>query len=424
MQYDVIIIGGGISSLALASLVSKSKKSVLVIEKESEVGGSFKPWEKDYYIFDNELFFNFFCNKGRIYYLLRNLGEKPKFLITGTPKLISESGLYPIPLSPLGILKSKFITRIGKLQFFRYFIPFLFKNNQSEIPLNAKFKDVFKKELNDYSLKEYFHAISLIAFNCHNFWEVPFNSFKSLFRHFYNFKISYPLGSWKEIISILKYNINKNGKILTNTKVEKIIFENQIPTSINTNEENIKGKVIVSSIPIKSLKEIIDDNSTIQKLEQLCLEPVIQSVIIYYIGLSKNICNMKNAFVILDPPTIGFFNSNSDPSLAPPHKQSLTLMMMTKNDEPIEKDEERLKAILKLTFNNIENHVEFEEKKATKITINTIKKFNNSIVRSLSPDCLNIPNFFLLNDILCGNGIKEENIFSIATQTFELIKIT
>ena len=52
-NWDHIVVGGGLNGLAMASLLSNDKKKVLVLEKESVVGGRVKVIQKNGYKLDN-----------------------------------------------------------------------------------------------------------------------------------------------------------------------------------------------------------------------------------------------------------------------------------------------------------------------------------------------------------------------------------
>lgn len=52
MKYDVIIIGSGLGGLACAHILSKAGKSVLVLEKEAQLGGCLQSYKRNGFTFD------------------------------------------------------------------------------------------------------------------------------------------------------------------------------------------------------------------------------------------------------------------------------------------------------------------------------------------------------------------------------------
>lgn len=72
MEYDAIIVGGGISGLTAAAYLSKAGKSVLLCEKEDKCGGLVNSFERDGYVYDGGI--RALENSGVLFPMLRQLG--------------------------------------------------------------------------------------------------------------------------------------------------------------------------------------------------------------------------------------------------------------------------------------------------------------------------------------------------------------
>jgi phytoene dehydrogenase-like protein len=78
MNYDVIIVGGGIAGLTSAAFLSKAGRSVLLCEKENACGGLVKLFERDGFFFDGGI--RATENSGVLFPMLRKLGLDIQFV--------------------------------------------------------------------------------------------------------------------------------------------------------------------------------------------------------------------------------------------------------------------------------------------------------------------------------------------------------
>ena len=56
MNYDAIVVGGGIAGLTSAAFLSKAGRSVLLCEKENNCGGLVNMFERDGFFFDGGMY--------------------------------------------------------------------------------------------------------------------------------------------------------------------------------------------------------------------------------------------------------------------------------------------------------------------------------------------------------------------------------
>ncbi len=78
MEYDAVIIGGGIAGLTAAAYLTKAGKSVLLCEKENYCGGLVNNFERDGFVYDGGV--RAFENSGVLFPMLRQLGISLDFV--------------------------------------------------------------------------------------------------------------------------------------------------------------------------------------------------------------------------------------------------------------------------------------------------------------------------------------------------------
>ncbi|NTW45341.1 MAG: FAD-dependent oxidoreductase [Anaerolineaceae bacterium] len=72
MEYDAVVIGGGIAGLTASAYLSKAGKSILLCEKEDKCGGLVNTFERDGFFYDGGI--RALENAGVLFPMLRQLG--------------------------------------------------------------------------------------------------------------------------------------------------------------------------------------------------------------------------------------------------------------------------------------------------------------------------------------------------------------
>jgi protoporphyrinogen oxidase len=238
METEVLIIGGGITGLSLASYLKN--KDYLVLEKDSIPGGYCKTTIRGDYTWDYSGHFFHFNNPKIKDYILENM----------------ESEMLQI-------------TKITDIDYKRNIVDFPFQFNINQLP-EKEYKECLKDLNNlgetDLSTFKSFVRSTLGKGICNKFI-IPYNEklyacdldeleYDSMGRFFpksksksYNNTFIYPKdGSYEYIKSVLK-RLNSN-KILLNTKLLGIDTENKVAF---TNKGDIKFKYLVSTLPFNKL---------------------------------------------------------------------------------------------------------------------------------------------------------------------------
>ena len=78
MNYDAIVVGGGIAGLTAAAYLSKAGHTTLLCEKESACGGLVNSFERDGFVYDGGI--RAMENSGVLFPMLRHLGLEVEFV--------------------------------------------------------------------------------------------------------------------------------------------------------------------------------------------------------------------------------------------------------------------------------------------------------------------------------------------------------
>src|SRR6218665_1979960 len=78
-EYDIVIIGSGLGGLACGVMLAKEGKSVCILEKNKQIGGTLQTFARDKVIFDSGVHYVGGLDKGQnLYQLFKYLGIMDK----------------------------------------------------------------------------------------------------------------------------------------------------------------------------------------------------------------------------------------------------------------------------------------------------------------------------------------------------------
>ena len=321
MDYDVIVIGAGISGLTAAALLAKRNLNVCVIEAQYKPGGSCGIFKRKDIVFEQG---------AAMIYGFNDRGFSPhRFVFNALEEpidIIKHDELYAINFGKHRIIFhediDKFIEELAKVfpnekENFKKFYRDLSKRYMKIIAENPAFisPDAIKKEDGLQSLLK--HPIEYIRFlgymnkntksilkkyfkdnNVFNFFdkltstycytnveETPaiLSSVMFVDNHFGG--SYYPAGSTLNLVGKLEKVIEENnGQMIYNTEVEKIIVEDNKATKVRLdNGKTISANYIINSGTVWNLynKLLKDSASEEAKNWANSLEPSYQSMVLF-----------------------------------------------------------------------------------------------------------------------------------------------
>jgi phytoene dehydrogenase-like protein len=322
-QYDVTIIGGGISGLTAAAILSRAGQKVAVFEMSGITGGYLAGFERKGFVFDSAIHWLNQCNeKGHVYKVLSSVGnsfpkvrdqvkikkvvnDKLDFLLTSNPEYLKSEIIKAFPHEQKGV--EKFFNSAKKVadtlnaqtvdfrdpktrtapknikhyfdmaKFGLKFLPYIFYSGDDGVKKGLKkyFKDpelikLWKSEPDILS------CLIPIAWAYNNDYQLP------------------PVGGGQVIPRWLEKTLKKyGGEVYCNSKVTKIIDDGKKAVSIvvekDGTETSFKSQYIISASDSVSLFEKIMRPKLFggNLLEQLKSAELYSSAVTVYLGLNS-----------------------------------------------------------------------------------------------------------------------------------------
>jgi all-trans-retinol 13,14-reductase len=295
-RYDSIVVGGGVSGLLSALVLSKSGKRVLVLERRNVLGNNCNSYFVDGYQVDTGPHaITQLQENGPLTYLMKNFFDYvPVFVDYGDYFIRTEKGLKEVPTDLAGYIIMDILPRKDRLTIAQALTKMLvlwqFGTDLSKISVyeclpweklssdTAEFIDTFcyflsGRSMKDTSVQRMFVGNGIVEESIqkdliyeknlyHNLCEEA-RKLSYVGRLLNNRKVSYnqfyPRDGLKAIIDSIVYSLPQTVEIKTNAAVKEIITENNVAKGVSTKEDSYYADKIIYSGFVKDLPEYIEN---------------------------------------------------------------------------------------------------------------------------------------------------------------------
>ena len=402
-NYDVIIVGGGISGLMSALTLSKHGKKVLVLEKRSIVGGNCNSYNVDGFQVDTGVHAISHLKTGPLRRLMdQYFNYIPVFLDHGKYHIRTNKGLFKLPsnLKEFAmfdvlpkkdrLLLSQAITRAVTQATFgvdlstQSVLDYLPKGLSQD---SLDFIDSVSYSLSGKSMKETsVHRIltgsSFMRDSVpENFWEdgdVAKSYLELIADHLTGSQIrehlsvlsrlttnnigysqAYPRKGLKAFLNAVLYSLPETVEIKTSSNVTKINTENGVVTEVVTPEGVYNANVVVYTGFAKELPLIMDD---LPASYQTDLENIVQTLsMTIWIGLDTKLPEFDYIGSEIWFKSRAYWAmpiSNYDASIAPKGKQLVGFTFVVDKSIPLKEDKKLMYETILKAVPGIEDHIE------------------------------------------------------------------
>lgn len=402
----VLIVGGGIAGVSLATFLSKKNISVDLIEALPRLGGrafSFKT--KENLIIDNGQHVLFGCYKNTLNYLKSiKKDKKLKFRRTIDFDIYDynrkQNYFFSIPSFPpffniiYGLVKFKPYCIKEKIKILRIFLDSFFSLNKLDY---VSFEDYLKKN-NFTKFAEFILEPLLVSAYNSSLKDICAKEALTLLRKFFlgGFNSYVPIFPESDLSSLLYSDVEKiisqnDGKIFFSERVIEIASDGNSLISIQTNKREIKNfQFVVFAIPFYELIKITGIEKVIDiKSYRFDYSPIVSG----YVFLREN--NVE-----LESRAINFVNFEIDWIFGKPY--GFAFVKSTANELMRKKDEEIINILIDaLKFISSKVAREFEEEKKIIIFREKRATIKSEIGLKKAPI-----NTLLNNCFICGDWVE------------------
>ena len=193
--------------------------------------------------------------------------------------------------------------------------------------LNKTYKEKLDEYFKDEDLKELLCA--LLGYMGTEPEKTPASSALTACVSYYLYGGYFPKGGAQRFANSLKDAIeSRGGKVLTGSKVDKILVEDGEVRGVKVGEEILKAPIIVANANARTtfLELVGEDNLDKEFVEHIKGLKMSPSCFMLFLGVDMDLSNYPTLIKNLDGDYELVINSNADPNLAPEGKASITIL--------------------------------------------------------------------------------------------------
>ncbi|MCL7413261.1 MAG: NAD(P)/FAD-dependent oxidoreductase [ANME-2 cluster archaeon] len=404
-DYDVIVVGGGISGLMSAMTLSKHRKRVLVLEKRKNVGGNCNSYTVDGFQVDTGVHAITHLREGPLRRLIDTYFDyTPVLLDHGTYYVRTHKGISKIPstlkefatfdvlpkmdrlLLSQTITKAITQTTLGTELTHQSMYDYLPKGlSQDALDfIDAICHSLSGRSMNETSVHRVMTGSSIMRDSVpENFWgdeEIAYSYRALLMNHLSGGQIkehlsvltrlavnnigysqAYPRGGLKSFLNAVLYSMSNAVEIKTSSNVSGIFTREGEVKGVSTDENTYTADAVVYTGFVREMSDVVDNLPASYVKE---LEGIVQThSVTIWLGLDSRLpeFDYKGSEIWFKPRAYWAMPiSNYDAQLAPSGKQLVGFTFIADESVPLAEDTKRMYNTILEALPGIEDHIEMK----------------------------------------------------------------
>jgi len=420
-MHDVIIIGGGFAGLSAAALLSRRGQRVLLVEQASLLGGRAAYFEEDGFVWQYGQHSHRLARDGIAAQLFERLGEPLDFIDTrgADAYLYIDGRLHPRPEGPLDFLRTRLLPWRSRLTLLRLLAKML--RARPDEWYNRSLLDFYRTWFSDGHVER---LLSFLGFtimapdptlaSAGEVIEFMQRAAKA------KVKQGEPRGGSKQVIDTLtRVAAEHDCALHLSERVDRIVIKDKRAVGVETNGGRYEARHIVFAAPVFHLFEVAEEQhfdpafvtyaKGIESSRGLSIDFVFD----------EPVTTIKGGIIGVDVPLWVKFQTNIDPTVAPPGKHVHTWGMLFPFGAPltsrtVAQTEARMKAIMEEVMPGALGKVVRERKLVIPVINANVLKPSQSYPHRPEVVCKDVDGLYLIGDTTRVHGCSGDLSFASA----------
>ena len=430
MQPPIIIIGGGISGLHLAALISPHAP-VVIYEKTSDLGGRAQAVDFHGFQLDFGPHPIRFGALSALGLSLTELHSPIEFIQPGPVQWVKPDGTIQIfPAGGIGsIFRSKFPKKWALIEFMLMLKRI--QPNAIKTLLDVPLQQWMDQNTLDPAIQQYLTILSGVVMVNPDPTCVSTGELLDIIQQILKKgSVYYPRGGWATLFTKFRSIIEAHGGLIhLNQKVEEIVVEQNAVKGVRIGSEFIPASGVISTIPIQNLPKLFGTSPAgmTEDLRRRCqtVRPV-KGVSIDFC-LTQLVTNLNGIFMLEKPIGFGFSPSLLSPEICPPRGQILSFFAPLQFDQYADQDQrlaffQEFRDIIVKTFPLISEACKYERPLFYEMVDGRDCAIDQHRKRNLGYTLPQLSRFWMTGDSTGGIGGGGEIGHTSVRECFELLK--
>jgi phytoene dehydrogenase-like protein len=422
---DCILLGATLPGMTLGAMLARAGWKVLLLERKRVAGGRAAPWKREGYLSLPGIPRVRYGEKGPFMRICRQLDLEPLLVpLNQAWVLDTDQKVHRITIGRPGVLRADFFSPWDRV--FAWRLLRSLKGEALEEMEEENLEEWFVRNGIRGSLQKYLKVLAYETTHCTALEKISAGEVLRCFQKafFLRSYLAYPRDGWIPILERLEQEIEREGEIRWQTKVERIEIEEGRVVGVRVGAEILKTRHVVCATPCQQLVHLLPEGTTTPSFVDLCKKAVPSAALIVDLALKHRIFPKQGLWFFLDPPSYGTFLSNLCHRHAPAGKQLATFVCPCSPEEVRQPDlvmemEKKIEENLRKAIPRSELAVEWKRSHVVRMLDSIAIQADQTRKDRPGYRVPNVKGLFLVGDSTCAPGACMEMEYESVLACYE-----